>query len=303
MIPLKVRRVWQTRRYAVGILVCFCALGLAPAGYGQTDRVSQLIDELKDTDSDARRNAALELGKIKDPRAAEPLIAALHDASPYVRMNAVEALEALGKIDDPRAVEPLIADLNNRDSQVRQMAAEALGKINDPRAVEALSATRNDTVADVHKSASAGDHKAYAGAALPRDRVASPDRWNRWKKIGGRTPYVDPALPRDRVAVLQFGSALATVVDEKSAPIHPERDGLFHWVLVKDRSIELLPGVHTIHFLPRYIGGFTTDTGIVRDLTVEAGKTYSAEAIIYSSYCPTLRVCEVRWGLEIKEVH
>ena len=31
------------RRYAVGTLVCFCVLGRTPVGYGQTDRVGQLL--------------------------------------------------------------------------------------------------------------------------------------------------------------------------------------------------------------------------------------------------------------------
>src|ERR1035441_1871909 len=70
MNPLKLRRFWQARRrYAMGILVCFCALGLVPATYGQTDRVSQLINQLKNPDPGIRQKAASSLGDSKDPRA------------------------------------------------------------------------------------------------------------------------------------------------------------------------------------------------------------------------------------------
>jgi hypothetical protein len=78
MIPLGVRRSWQIRRrYAVGALVFFCVLGLVPAGYGQTDRVSKLISQLRDRDPIARKSAVEELGEIKDPRAVSALLAAL----------------------------------------------------------------------------------------------------------------------------------------------------------------------------------------------------------------------------------
>lgn len=74
MTLLKIRRFWRTSRpHVVGILVCFCALGLVPAGYGQTDRVSQLIDELKDKDSNVRETAAGGLGKINDARTVEAM--------------------------------------------------------------------------------------------------------------------------------------------------------------------------------------------------------------------------------------
>jgi len=70
-----------------------------------------------------RRDAARALGELEDPRAVEPLIAALKDESFSVRKAAAEAL---GKIGDTRAVEPLSAALKDKDSDVRKAAAEAL---------------------------------------------------------------------------------------------------------------------------------------------------------------------------------
>lgn len=49
---MKTRRFRRNRRrYALAILVCFCVLGLVLVGHGQTNRVSQLISQLKDPDS------------------------------------------------------------------------------------------------------------------------------------------------------------------------------------------------------------------------------------------------------------
>ncbi len=74
--------------------------------------IGQLIAAMKDKDRWVRRKAAEALGKIKDVRAVEPLIAALKvKYSPDVRWKAAEVL---GKIKDARAVEPLIAALKDK---------------------------------------------------------------------------------------------------------------------------------------------------------------------------------------------
>ena len=74
-------------------------------------------------DWEVRWDAARALGEIKDPRAVEPLSAALKDENEYVRKAAAYAL---GEIKDPRAVEPLIAALKDEELHVRWAAAEAL---------------------------------------------------------------------------------------------------------------------------------------------------------------------------------
>jgi HEAT repeat protein len=62
---------------------------------------------------------------MKDPRAVEPLIAALRDTDPIARKNAADALS---NIKDPRAVEPLIAALKDADPIVRQVAFSSLAR-------------------------------------------------------------------------------------------------------------------------------------------------------------------------------
>ena len=186
MRPLRVPRFWQAkRRITVGTLACLCVLGLTPDAYGQGDSVGQMIANLSNPDASIRKTAADKLGRIKDPRAVEPLIVALKDdRDPTVRTSAAEALgtigtpavepliaalknkdaevrwrvvESLGKIKDPNAVEPLIAALRgDRDERVRREAAEALADIRDPRAVEPLIAALKDREWDVRANSARG---------------------------------------------------------------------------------------------------------------------------------------------------
>jgi HEAT repeat protein len=78
-------------------------------------------------DIDLREAAADALGRLKDSRAFEPLIASLRDESWKMR---VAATNALGKLGDLRAIKPLIEVLTeDLDSDVREAAADALGTL------------------------------------------------------------------------------------------------------------------------------------------------------------------------------
>ena len=57
----------------------------------------------------------------------------------------MNAATALGKIGDPRAVEPLSAALGDSNHTVWMLAVEVLGEIRDPRAVEPFAATLGDS--------------------------------------------------------------------------------------------------------------------------------------------------------------
>ena len=109
------------------------------------EKINRLIRDLRDEDSEIRRNAANALGEIGDPRAVGSLIAVLRDEDRWVRRNAARAL---GEIGDPGAVESLIVTLGDEDRWVRWGAVRALGEIRDPRAVEPLLASLKDE--DMH---------------------------------------------------------------------------------------------------------------------------------------------------------
>jgi HEAT repeat protein len=92
-----------------------------------TPAVEPLIAALQDSRWEVRFAAARALGRIGDPRAVEPLIAALKEED-----GRSSAARAPGEIGDARAVEPLIFALKDEDIGVRSAAAKALDEIGIP---------------------------------------------------------------------------------------------------------------------------------------------------------------------------
>jgi HEAT repeat protein len=89
------------------------------------------------------------LGELGDPRAVEPLIAALKDEKADVNQAASGALARLGE----PALEPLVAALEDEDGRARAAAARALGLLGDVRAIGSLLAALGDEEAHVEASA------------------------------------------------------------------------------------------------------------------------------------------------------
>ena len=98
---------------------------------GDDKAVDLLVGALARKDGVAR-NAARELGKMRNERAIPPLIALLGDLE--VSQAAAEALLAFG----PAAVGPLMEVLKSGNGDARERAAFALGELRDKRAVEPL---------------------------------------------------------------------------------------------------------------------------------------------------------------------
>lgn len=139
--------------------------------------------QLMSTNDERRMEAAKKLGALGNPRAVEPLIAALGDPNVRVRKCAAEAL---GKIGDARATEPLIRVLEDWDTrhaaakalcklwqsdlsrliaalehphwEVQKEAAELLGESSDVRAIEPLITKLKD-YRDVQESAAGALYK------------------------------------------------------------------------------------------------------------------------------------------------
>ncbi|MDD1675004.1 MAG: HEAT repeat domain-containing protein [Methanomicrobiales archaeon] len=85
-----------------------------------------LIEALSHPSYSVRRDAAVELGRLADVRAVEPLKKLLADRSEEVR---VAAAHALGELGDSRAIEALIRALTDRYPDLRREAEFALLKI------------------------------------------------------------------------------------------------------------------------------------------------------------------------------
>ena len=149
-------------------------------GWGKSDAANRVVPELivvlqdQRKDPEVRKNAAEALGKIKDPRVVEPLIAALKDENSGVRRIAAWAL---GVIQDPRAVEPLITALKDEYSEVRWHAAWSLGEIQDPRAVEPLIEALKDEDSGVRLSA------AWSLEKITKEHFGREvAKWEEWLK-------------------------------------------------------------------------------------------------------------------------
>jgi HEAT repeat protein len=128
---------------------------LAPAS------LDVLVDELKN--GGAPHRAAAVLGRLKDSRALEPLVAALEHPDPRVRS---ESCAALGELRDPAAAEPLLAATRDTEYDVRARAGEALDRLGTAAIAVSVASLLRPLIAPP----AAGPHalsSATNGSALP----------------------------------------------------------------------------------------------------------------------------------------
>ena len=104
--------------------------------------IPKLVAKASSPEATVRRETALELGRIGDPRAAPVLIKMLSDTDERVRVNAILAL---GWMPSRAAVPALVRLAQGDDVAMRRRAVQALGQIGDPRAVDTLIARMADS--------------------------------------------------------------------------------------------------------------------------------------------------------------
>jgi len=103
---------------------------------GDPNAIAPLLSALKDKEGYVRSSVVGALGRIGDRRATAALIETMKsDPHDGVRMFSAEAL---GRIADPAAFDPLLAALKDKDSHVRKVAADSLGLMGDTRAIPEL---------------------------------------------------------------------------------------------------------------------------------------------------------------------
>src|SRR5262249_28367359 len=107
--------------------LCLALWLAAPSAAADLDG---LMRDLKSKDSDVRRTAAIELGKLgaEAKPAVDALVKALKDDDVYVRRFSAQALGGIGP-DASGSVSALTSALRDRDKRVVEAAAQALGKI------------------------------------------------------------------------------------------------------------------------------------------------------------------------------
>lgn len=99
------------------------------------------------------RDKIVTLANAKDSQCVFPLLAALANPEPFIR---VEVIDLLRNIKDARSVEPLIQALKDDNWEVRVTAVEALATVGDERATEPLFTILTQELAHPTNSNGAG---------------------------------------------------------------------------------------------------------------------------------------------------
>ncbi|MCG3178455.1 MAG: hypothetical protein BIFFINMI_00782 [Phycisphaerae bacterium] len=122
---------WRTTKGLAGRWAYIRALGI----FGGKEAVGPLVEIMNAAvnagDPDSMELAAVALGGIGDPAAAEALLAALDRGGDYPRPYVLAALAACGV---KSAAPPIRRHLASRDEAIRQAAFEALIRLNDAAA-------------------------------------------------------------------------------------------------------------------------------------------------------------------------
>ncbi|HSG45991.1 MAG TPA: HEAT repeat domain-containing protein, partial [Anaerolineales bacterium] len=133
--------------------------------------VEPLIEALKDQEGAVRKFAAGMLGRLKDPRAIDPLGMALYDTHHDVGKASAEALlnfgvdsfevlvealdhpemwirihtiDILPRVDEPRVALVLLEMLKDPEREVKKHVIEAMGELKDQRTLSALQEIASD---------------------------------------------------------------------------------------------------------------------------------------------------------------
>jgi HEAT repeat protein len=131
--------------------------------------VRPLIHTLRGGDGNLRWGAAIALGRIQDPEAVEPLIAALADKYENVRAEAAAALALIGK----PAIAPLIRFLKYPEGAGRIEVMNVLGELHASDAIEPL----------VQMLERADEHERRSIAAT-LDAILAPSVVQQGKRLG-----------------------------------------------------------------------------------------------------------------------
>lgn len=134
------------------------------AKLGEPARLA-LLDALKAGGERDLDQVMWALGRMKEPRAFDPLVRWLADAhwGEY-------AARTLGDLGDARAVDSLILALKNKNAG----AARALGKLKDPRAVEPLIAALG------YSGGFLGSDASSALREITGQRLSNAEQWKNW---------------------------------------------------------------------------------------------------------------------------
>lgn len=111
------------------------------------DMAAQLTRDI----TTVRLRSVIALGALEDPRAVDPLVAAMEDPNPLVR---AEIATALGRFSgEDAALATLLRTLGDSDPLVREMTVGALERLGNEEALTALRSAAKSESADYIRSA------------------------------------------------------------------------------------------------------------------------------------------------------
>jgi HEAT repeat protein len=172
----------EDRPDAVEEVVQLLISALAHADEVVSERASALLVRLGAASTDALvrelaggavpDRAATVLGDIKDPRALQPLVAALSHPDPRVRS---QSCFALGVLRDPAAIEPLLQATRDPEHDVRVLAASALDGMGTAALAASVAALLRPMLSDSVDQGSVVRLLGSAGALPAREDRAAQD--------------------------------------------------------------------------------------------------------------------------------
>ncbi|MBK8482109.1 MAG: HEAT repeat domain-containing protein [Proteobacteria bacterium] len=153
-----------------------------------------------------RREAARELGRLREPRALPTLLSIV--AAERFDVILEIAIDALGNIGDARAIEPLRALLSDPsiDAYVRDATATALGRLGAPASSPTTQSTADSHPADPTEQATGAEGSALSaatgsGAALPPSAAGTREGDGSRPSFEQLHPLPATALANDALAL------------------------------------------------------------------------------------------------------
>jgi hypothetical protein len=145
------------------------------------DPVALTAQRLQSHHSNSRKDAALELGRLGDPRAVPPLVYALkYDSSKDVKVAAASALGQIGGSDAEVVLERCI--IYEKKQDVRDAAASALRVLRE----------RRDAGPQGHPSAA--DRMGQVQSNVPRLTPSPPPPGGHASPFRSSSPSTEPSL-------------------------------------------------------------------------------------------------------------
>jgi HEAT repeat protein len=224
---------------------------------------------MTDPDQDARRTAAIALGRIHAADAVEPLVKAIMDADEGVRVAAIKALQEIGDVQaivpliivlaheqvrqkatgrssvaveraatqtldalcDGKAIEPLQSALEHDDLDVREIAVRRLARIGSPLVADSLVAALDDRDPVIRRAAARGLQEI---GWQPPVGALGARYWaalREWRRCAEAGPEAIPLLvdALGRVDVLERADVIAALTELKWEPTEADTAAAHFW--------------------------------------------------------------------------